>query len=799
MIPADLRYAMRALLAAPLLTAVVVICLALAIATNTTMFSVVDAMFLRPPPFADADRLVSITGRDPQTGRRVSLTFDDVRELRATATAIHTFAAHSGRTLTLTDVGDPERVPAQLVTANLFPMLGLAPQQGHGFDGAHDVAGGAGVVLISDSLWRRRYQSDPAILGRVLRLDSVPYTIVGVMPPKVRFPSTTELWIPMAPAAGASGGASRAVTVLGRLAPGATVERASAEVSGLALPVHGARRARFAARRYTSVNIGGEERLIVSALMGATTVLLLMAAVSVANLLLARGTRRRRDLAVRAALGAGRWRLARQPLVESVLLAIAAAAVALPLAWYGIQWIHGAVPPSEPLGPYYVEWSLDARTLLYSFSAALLTGVAFGLAPALGAAGRPDVNPLRETVSTVTRLQRRVHSGLIVAQIALTLLLLAGASLFVRTYAAQRSIALGFDTSRLMTFRVYFAGPRYDAAEARARAVDAIARGLKALGGAHAATVSDLIPLDDQGGSDSPVAVDGRSFEEGREPTIHYAGVAGLWPETFDVRLLAGRTFHEHELQGIAPVALVNARMAAAFWPGESAVGRRFRLAEDASSPWLTVIGVVPDIRTVKLDERDATPPTAYLPHRFISTRNYGIVIRTKSRPESVTADARAVVREVDPSLALFDVYPMEQVRWLSYWMYVMWGTMFGVLALIALAIAAIGVYGVVFYTVAQRTREIGLRVALGARRGQVVGPMMRQVAALAAAGTALGVAGAAAVTPLIASLLLNVTPNDPLGYIVVAAVLGVVALTASWIPAWTASAVDPLIALRHE
>ena len=348
-IPADLRYALRALLAAPSFTAVVVISLALAMATNITMFSVADAMFLRSPPFADADRLVSIAGRDPQTSRRVALTFDDVRELRVRARSVQSIAAHVGRTFTLTDVADPERVRVKLVTANLFPMLGLAPQRGHGFDAAQDVAA-AGVALISDSLWRRRYQSDSAIVGRVLRLDSVPYTIVGVMPAKWRFPSTSELWIPMAAAVGASRGASRTVTVLGRLAPDATVERASAELSGLVLPANRARRAQATARRYTSVNIGSGSA-IVSTLMGAATVLLLMAVVSVANLLLARGTRRRREFAVRAALGASRWRVVRQPLVESVLLAIAAAAAALPLAWCGILWIHDAVPPSEPLGP----------------------------------------------------------------------------------------------------------------------------------------------------------------------------------------------------------------------------------------------------------------------------------------------------------------------------------------------------------------------------------------------------------------------------------------------------------------
>jgi ABC-type antimicrobial peptide transport system permease subunit len=246
-------------------------------------------------------------------------------------------------------------------------------------------------------------------------------------------------------------------------------------------------------------------------------------------------------------------------------------------------------------------------------------------------------------------------------------------------------------------------------------------------------------------------------------------------------------------------VALVNAKLAAAFWPGENPIGRRFRFADEAANPWFSVIGVVPDIRTVKLDESDATPPTAYVPHRFISTRNYGIVLRSRGVPASVVPDVRAAVRAVDPSLALFDVYPMDQVRWLSYWMYVMWGTMFGVFGLIALFVAAVGVYGVVFYTVSQRTREIGLRVALGARRAQVVGPMLRQVAVLSAIGLTIGLAGAVAVTPVVGSLLLGISPNDPAGLAAVSFILAAVALAATWVPAWQASAVDPMVALRDQ
>jgi putative ABC transport system permease protein len=795
----EFRHAVRTVASGGLFTVVAVLCLALAIASNTTMFSVFDAMFLRPLPFRDGDRLVLISGRHPETGRRVTLTAGDVRELTEGVASLEAVAAYAGRTATLIDGGDAERIGVQQITPRLFQTLGIMPQRGSGFESAAGHPSAPSEVLISDSVWRRRYQADPNVLGRLIRLDTTTHVITGVMPPGFRFPSTSEMWIPF-PASGAAVGGSRTVSVLGRLAPGVTLEQANAELGARVLPARESRGPRAGlARAYRSAAIGSEERTITGALMGATTVLLLIACVNVANLLLARGAGRRREIAVRTALGASRGRIIRQLLAESILLSLMAAVVALPLAWYGINWVHDAVPPSEPLGPYFVDWSLDLRTFAYAVSIALVTGLAFGLAPALDASGRRIVNPLRAGAGVASnRVQRRVHAALIVAQLALAVVLVAGASLFVRTYVSLSRVELGYDMSPLMTLRVYFAGTAYDSADARAAAVDQIAARLATLSSAHAATVTDLVPLDDQGGSDAPVEIDGRSFEKGNEPEVHYAGVAGRWPETFDLRLVSGRTFHDHELASAAPVALVNAKLAATFWPGANPLGRRFRLAEDASNPWLSVIGVVPDIRTVKLDESRSTPPTAYLPHRFISTRNYGIVVRSRSQPGAVVPDVRAVVKAVDPSLALFDVYSMEYVRWFSYWMYVMWGTMFGVFGSIALLIAAVGVYGVVFYTVTQRTREIGLRVALGARRGQVVGPMLRQVGLLSAIGLTIGLAATFFVTPVVGSLLLGVTPNDPAGLAAVSLLLAAIALVATWVPAWRASAVDPTLALRE-
>jgi putative ABC transport system permease protein len=798
---ADLRYAVRTLLAGRLFTAVTVTSLALSIATNTTMFSVFDAMFLRPLPFDHAGRLVSVIGRHPETGRRVALSLDDVRELAPAVGSLDTIAAYTGRAVTLTDGGEPERIAAQLVTANLFPLLGQPLQLGQGFSDNDDRPQAGGVALISDSLWRRRYASDRSAIGRIVRLDNVAFTIVGVMPPRFRFPSTGELWIPLTPALDPSGAATRALSVIGRLAPDATLERANAELSARVLPARGSRGVRSGfARLYRSTVIGGEERTIIGALMGATTLLLIIACVNLANLMLARGAGRRREFAVRASLGAGRGRIVRQLLTESVLLAVVAGVVAMPLAWYGIRWVHDAVPPNEPLGPYYVDWSLDVRSVLYASAVVLTAGLAFGIAPAWNAAGRRLSNPLRQNAGSAGgRVQRRVHNVLIVVQIALVMTLLAGASLFVRTHIGLNQVPLGYDMSHLMTTRFYLSGTAYDSADARVRAVDEIARRLESLPDAAAATVTDLVPLDDQGGSDGAAAIEGRTFDEGRAPTVHYAGVAGHWVETFDLRILEGRSFFDHELRSTAPITLVNARLAETFWPGESPLGRRFRFADDEASPWLTVIGVIPNIRTVKLDESRATPPTAYLPHRLISTRNYGIVVRTRSNPESVTAALRTAIHAVDPAIALFDVYPMAQVRWLSYWMYVMWGTMFGVLGVIAVFIAAVGVYGVAFFTAAQRTREIGIRVALGARRGQVVGPMMRQVGWLLSVGLALGVLGALAVTPIVGSLLIGVAPHDPAAFAIVSAMLAIIALAATWLPAWRASSVDPVVALREQ
>ena len=361
----DVRHAARALVSGRLFTVVAVLCLTLGISTNTTIFSVFDAMFWRPLPFADPDRLVSVAGRDPQTNRRVALSLDDVRQLASTVPSLAALAVYTGRSLTLNDGGEPERVSAQLVSANLFSTLGVAPGRGRSFDATEDQLSAPGVAAISDALWHRRFQADPAAIGRVIRLDNLPYTIVGVMPPTFRFPGRSDCWIPVTPALGPTGAASRSVSLVGRLAPATTLAQANAEFASRVLVATASRGTRRgAATALRQLGVGEEERTITGALMGATTVLVLIACANVANLLLARGAQRRREIALRSALGASRSRVVRQLLLESVLLALVAGVVALPLAWAGIEWVRDGRARIRSDGAF-VHAVVDGRSHLW--------------------------------------------------------------------------------------------------------------------------------------------------------------------------------------------------------------------------------------------------------------------------------------------------------------------------------------------------------------------------------------------------------------------------------------------------
>jgi putative ABC transport system permease protein len=804
MVLQDLRYAVRTLARSPLFTSIAVACLALGIGVNSTIFSVVDGVLLQPYPYPDAHQIVVLNSTNQKSGvNRSIISWPDFEEYRDQNTTLSTLAAFTGRSLTISDGStDPERYSGATISWTTFGLLGIRPALGRDFGPDDDRPGAEPVVLLSDDVWRRRYGADPAVVGRAISINGRPHTIIGVMPPKFLFWETQRLWVPLGDYTREMTRSDRALMVFARMKPGVSMDQARADVSGIA--------ARLAAT-YPADNenwgavvrplrewmLPAQVRLMVLAMMGAVTLVLLIACANVANLLLARASVRHREISIRSALGAGRWRIVRQLLTEAVVIGLVSAPLGILIAWAGIRLIDRGIPPDSV--PYFIHWSLDARSLAYTIGISMLTGIVFGLAPALQAARTNLQESLKEGARGATGGRRaRLRNTLVVAEIAMSLILLVGASLFVRSFLNLQNEALGFSPGPLMTMRFYLPGNAYEAPDAKARRVQDIVRRVETLPGVEAAFASNFVPLAG-GGSEGKVLVEGRPFEQGREPTIAFVGATPRMRKTLGVALVRGRDVSESEDITRTPVALVNQTMAGQLWPGGDPVGRRFRLAGARQPDWFTVVGVVADFRHYTGDSDEVFYPTAYVPYSFEPTLNTGLTIRVGSNPERITAAVREEIRASDPALPVFSIFTMEQLRERSFWQDKLFGWMFSSFGAIALLLASIGVYGVLSYSVSQRTQEIGVRMALGADRRHVLRLIVAQGLKLAAIGILVGVAGAAVATQSIGSVLYNVTPTDPLSFGGVIGFLLGVAITASYLPARRAMAVDPIVALRDQ
>ncbi|MGH7713516.1 MAG: ABC transporter permease [Gemmatimonadaceae bacterium] len=800
----DLRFAWRSILKNPTFSVIVAACIAIGIAVNTTIFSVTDAIVLRPFDFEDSDRLVVVGSRDPRSGDDGSTSYLNFQDWKAQSRSFTGMAAFGYRSLSITDGDEPERLEGNVISWDLFQLLGVRAQVGRLFREDEDRPGAAGVAILSDEVWRRRYHGDSSVIGQVIQVNALPHTVVGVMPPRFKFPQEAQIWTPIAGLAQSDQRIWRNYQVYARLKPNVSIEQATSELDRVSRRVNeqnGLAREGWVgfARPIRDDLIPDDVKLVVLAMMGAVMLVLLVACANVANLMLARGSARQREIAIRTAIGAGRGAIVRQLLVESLLLALIGGLIAIPLTQLGLSLLDGAMPPEDPV-PYYIDWRLDHRTLLYTLGISLVTGVIFGLTPALQSTSGKLYGALKEggRGSSSGAKRNRMRASLVVAEVALSLVLLVGASLFVRSFLGMRNADVGFATDPLLTLRFYLPGTQYDSASPKIQRVEDVLRRVEAVPGVQAATVSSLIPIDG-GGSFSAVEIEGQRYDDTERPTIFWSGVTGHWLSTLGVPLLAGRNMTESEALDSMPVALVTQDFARRFWPAGDALGHRFRLTVDSTAPHFTIIGIIRDFRYSGLDDTDLPVGAAYVPYPYMFARGNGLTVRTAGNPISLTNAIREQIRASDPKVPVYDTMDMNDVRRLSYWQYGLFGWMFGIFGAIALLLAAIGVYGVISFSVGQRTQEIGVRVALGAQRRDVLNMILRHGLTLAAVGIGIGALAAFGVTRIVGSLLINVSPTDPVSFAWVSAFLVLVVALASYFPARRATAVDPIIALRAE
>ena len=803
----DVRYAVRALWNSKPFAIVAILCLGFGIGLNTTIFSIVDGVLLKPYPYTDPDRILIVGSRNERAGES-GLSFLDMRDMKEATAAFSTIAGVRFSAMTVADGGgEPERLSGAAISWDLFPLLGTSPVLGRGFSADDDKPNAGGVVLLSHQVWMTRYQGDRNILGRNILVNARPFTVIGVMPPNFAFPENQRLWIPLAPETTKDERQLRYLFAFGRLKPDVRADRALEDLNAIA--------ARLAAQ-YPTTNEGWTARietlrqaflppevpLVLYLMMAGVTLVLFIACSNVANLLLARASGRRREFAVRNAIGAGRGQIVRQLLTESVVLGLSSVPLGVVLALTGTRLIASQMPTDQV--PYYIRWEVDERSLLYAVAVAITTALVFGLVPAFQAT-RGDVHEsLKEGTRGNSIRRSLLRSSLVVVQMSLALVALVGALLFVRTFVNLDSYEVGFDTKPLMTMRFYMTGERYEPPGTKARRVEDVVKRVEALPGVQAAFASSLVPIMGGGGG-GEVEIDGKPVTQGSTvPRIAFTGVTPHFYRTLGVSVLRGRDFTEAEGWSRTPVAIINQTMAQRHWSEGDAVGRRFRLRNnndaEGGGDWFTVIGVAPDLKLFGIDPSDSAPPAcAFVPYAYQQMLSTGLTIRVAGDPASITPATRAAIRASDPNIPTYWVRTLEEVRRVSFWQYGLYGWIFGTIGIVGLLLAAVGVYGVLSYSVSQRTQEIGVRVALGASHGHVLRLVVGQGLLLAGIGVAIGLALAASGMPLARSLLYNVSPFDPLTFITVSFFLLAVAFLASFVPARRATRVDPLIALRGE
>jgi putative ABC transport system permease protein len=797
---ADLRYGCRLLFKNPGVTAVAVLALALGIGANTAIFSAVNAVLLRPLPFPQPDRLVSIrVDHDQRNIHNAFGPYPDIADWRQQSRSFEYLAAYAPTSVNLTTRDQPERASLWKVNAEFFPMLGVKMLLGRGFLPEEDRPGAARVAILSHSLWQRRFGSDPGLVGKTVFLDGDPYTVAGILPAGFKLEAgTVDLYTPVAATSVRSGRDRWMYGVYARLKPGVSIEKAQAELDTIT---------RRLEQQYPRQLTGWHARvwgmrqfmvrdveLSLVVLLAAVALVLLIACANVANLLLARASARQKEMAVRAAMGAGRWRVVRQLLTESVLLALLGAVFGLLLAYWGVAALPALGTQSFPM---LHESRLDLPVLGFTLLISLATGLMFGIAPALAVSRTGVYETLKEEgrSSTESRARHRLRDLLVVSEVALALLLMIGASLMMRSLLNLQDVNPGFNPVGVLTASVNLPAAKYSKPEQQIAFYRQLQERLEAMPGVTAAGMASVLPL---GGSNSGMSllIQGRPVSSPSDvPILWFRIVNPGYFQAMQIPLRKGRRFTEQDTAGAPRVVIVNETMARRYWPGDDPIGKQ--VGSGAPNGWLAVVGVVGDVRHTSLAQ--APDAEIYFPFGQSPQPAMNLALRSFSDPLRFAPALRQAVLELDREQPVSRVASMEQTLAGSLAAKRFSTVLLGIFAAVALVLAAIGIYGVISFSVTRRTHEIGIRMALGAQRADVLRMVVLEGTLLALIGVSIGLAAAFALTRLVGSLLYGVKATDPLVFSAISLLLIAVAALASYLPARRAARVDPMVALRYE
>jgi putative ABC transport system permease protein len=792
----DIRYGLRSLMKRPAFTVVAVITLGLGIGVNTAIFSVINAVLLRPLPYANPDRL--ITFRSNQSA-------PDLADVEAQSKTITKFGGIAMQGFAYTGGAEPIQLQIGQVTGGFFETLGVQPERGRYISADDDKNGGPYVVVLGHELWVKQFNSDKQIIGKSIPLSGNQYTVIGVMPATFLTPrSNTEAWTPLHvsnPLAANFRGV-HFLRTYGRLADGVSLDQARAEMAvidkNLAAQYPADNKNRSSVLFALHDRIVGESRRSLLILFAAVGFVLLIACANFANLLLARAAEREREFVIRGALGAGRWRLIRQLLTESVLISLAGGAIAVVLALWGTSLLVAFKPDNLPR---LNEIGVDGRVLAFALGISLLTGLVFGLLPAWSASHAGVGEALKEGGRSATAggARQRLRSTFVVVELAVALVLLVGAGLLIKTFWKLRSVESGFNPDHLITMRIELPETRYKDVAPQTRFRTQILAGMNSLPGVHAAMVSEL-PLSGDSLDHDFVIENRPPIAPGDEPSLESRSVLGDYFNVMQIPLRAGRDFGPQDLTEKAPlVGIANEEFVRQYFQNEDPIGKRIRWARNPQIEWITIVGVVGDVKHFGLDLPEQ--PALYSPYTQINPwkRWMSIAARTEGNPNAMTQSIKQEIWKVDPQLPVTRVETMSEMAAESFAARRFNMSLLTLFAGLALVLAAIGIYGVMSYAVTQRTQEIGIRMALGARTFDVLRLVLRNGMTLVLIGIALGLVGAFALTRLMVTLLFGVTPTDTLTIGLVSVVLIGVAFLACFIPARRATKVDPLVALRYE